>query len=85
MMSEAELDEILTVRWPALVRRAMIDGDQWTRTFVLSIARQGKRRSWKPSRKQAEIMRRLLADLAQHDGDASDLIDEQDGGTRKTA
>jgi len=84
MMTEAELDEILTIRWPALVRRSMIDGDEWTRAFVLSIARQGKRPTWTPTRKQQEIMRRLLSELSRADEEPCDLI-EDEGGHRTSA
>ncbi|KPQ07464.1 MAG: hypothetical protein HLUCCA12_06505 [Rhodobacteraceae bacterium HLUCCA12] len=63
MMTEAELDEILTVRWPAIVRRSMIDGDEWTQSFAKSIARNGKRPNWRPTPKQEAIMRRLVSDL----------------------
>lgn len=75
MMTDCELDEILTTRWPRLVRRAMTDGDQWTQSFVKSIARAGKRPSWRPTRKQEAIMRRLLQEMAQHDPDPGNLID----------
>lgn len=38
-MTEAELDEIMLLHWPGTLRRAMTDGDDWTRGFVRSIAR----------------------------------------------
>ena len=60
-MTESELDHILTFRWPELLRRVMAtEADDWVRGFVRSIARHGKRPGWKPSPKQAAIMRRLL-------------------------
>lgn len=63
-MTEQELDEILTLRWPAVVRQVMADGsDDWLKGFVCSIARQGKNKSWHPSKRQVSIMRRLLAEL----------------------
>lgn len=63
-MTEHELDEIMTARWPAVVRRAMADGsDEWLQGFVKSIARHGKRPRWRPTVKQARIMRRLVAEL----------------------
>lgn len=45
--------------------RAVIgaERDDWTRSFALSIARQAKRRNWKPSPRQLGVMRRLVADL----------------------
>ncbi|MBT9385635.1 hypothetical protein KM176_17320 [Pseudooceanicola sp. CBS1P-1] len=62
-MTEAELDEIMTLRWPVIVRRVLAsENDAWLKGFVLSIARNGKRRSWHPSTKQEQIMRRLIAE-----------------------
>ncbi|MCT4610975.1 MAG: hypothetical protein N4A70_17455 [Pelagimonas sp.] len=64
-MTELELDEILTARWPIVMRRVMADGsDQWLQGFVRSIAKHGKRASWRPSPKQAQIMRRLVSELS---------------------
>ena len=63
-MTERELDEIMTFRWPMVVRRVMAEGaDEWLQGFVKSVAKHGKRRSWRPSSKQEEIMRRLLNEL----------------------
>lgn len=63
-MTDHELDEILTHRWPLVLRRVMADGsDEWLKGFVKSIARHGKRPSWRPSTKQAGIMRRLVSEL----------------------
>ncbi|GAA0303387.1 hypothetical protein [Rhodovulum strictum] len=76
-MTDRELDEILTLRWPVLVRRAMIDGDKWTRSFVLSIARNGKRPNWRPTPKQEAIMRRLLMDMAQHEDQPPEVIEDE--------
>lgn len=62
-MTEEELDMILTFRWPRVVRQVMgLTNDQRLKGFVCSIARHGKRRSWKPSRKQEAWMRSILAD-----------------------
>ncbi|WP_127114041.1 hypothetical protein [Shimia sediminis] len=63
-MTDRELDEILTFSWPLVLRRVMADGsDEWLKGFVRSIARHGKRPSWRPSVKQAQIMRQLVAEL----------------------
>ncbi|MGC9370308.1 MAG: hypothetical protein ACP5DX_12275 [Paracoccaceae bacterium] len=63
-MTDRELDEILTFRWPIVMRRVMADGsDEWLKGFVKSIARHGKRPSWRPSQKQEQIMRRLVSEL----------------------
>lgn len=64
-MTDTELDEILTVRWPFVVRQTMADGsDDWVKGFVRSIAKHGKRPGWKPSDKQEAFMRRLLAEVS---------------------
>ena len=63
-MSDLELDEILTLRWPAVIRQTMADGsDDWLKGFVRSIAKHGKRPSWRPTAKQEALMRRLLAEV----------------------
>lgn len=67
--TEAELDEILTHRWPSVLRRTMAEStDDWLKGFVRSIARHGKRRTWRPTARQHQIMRQLLLEL----GTASD-------------
>lgn len=79
-MNEQELDEILTVHWPAVVRRVMADdADDWLKGFVRSIARHGKRKSWTPSAKQEALMRKLLAEQHQPRSPQLDLI-ECEGG-----
>lgn len=63
-MTEAELDEILTFRWPRIVRRVMAEAcDEWIKGFVLSIARHGKRANWHPSPKQEQIIRRVVSEF----------------------
>lgn len=63
-MNTQELDEILMFRWPIVIRRVMADGsDDWLKGFVQSIAKHGKRSTWHPSKKQEQIMRRLLSEL----------------------
>ncbi len=63
-MTDRELDELLTIRWPMVMRRVMADGtDEWLKGFVRSIAKHGKRASWRPSTKQEQIMRRLVTEL----------------------
>lgn len=66
-MTEQELDEIMTFRWPQVVRTTMASSaDKRTKGFVLGIAKYGKRRDWFPSPKQAALMRRILRE--QNDG-----------------
>lgn len=63
-MTPGELDEIMTVYWPRVLRRVMADGsDEWLKGFVRSIARHGKRPSWRPTDRQIQIMRRLVSEL----------------------
>ncbi len=62
-MTDLELDNILTHRWPLVMRAAMAGTDDWLKGFVRSIARHGKRASWRPSQKQEEIIRRLVSEL----------------------
>lgn len=59
-----ELDQVLTLHWPGVVRHVMADGsDPWIKGFVRSIARHGKRATWRPSKKQEHLMRRLLSEI----------------------
>ncbi|MCB1349304.1 MAG: hypothetical protein KDK11_11935 [Maritimibacter sp.] len=75
-MTAQELDEIL-YRWPTVLRRVMADGsDEWVRGFAKSIARHGKRRAWRPTFKQAQIMRRLVAELGTGSQGELELIEE---------
>jgi hypothetical protein len=62
-MTENELDEILLLRWPLVTRRVMAGPDEWLKGFVRSIAKHGKRPKWRPSVKQAQLMRRLVAEI----------------------
>lgn len=75
-MTGRELDEAL-YRWPRVLRRVMADGsDEWIKGFAKSIARHGRRASWQPSPKQAQIMRRLLAETSPADEGELELIEE---------
>lgn len=79
-MTEAELDMVMVTYWPAVLRRAMVEGDDWTRSFVKSIARAYKRPGWMPSPRQEFFMRRLLREMRES-GDACEtlqLIEEVD-------
>jgi hypothetical protein len=63
-MTERELDELLMLYWPQVLRRVMADGsDEWIKGFVRSIAKHGKRAAWRPSARQEQIMRRLVSEL----------------------
>lgn len=75
-MTEQELDQILTHQWPAVVRRVMGDGsDEWLKGFVRSIAKHGKRPKWRPSAKQEQIMRKLVAEVGTGADDDIQLIE----------
>lgn len=65
-MTDLELDEILTLRWPGIVRRVMGDSrtEGFLRGFVRSIARHGKRRDWRPTLKQERLMRQVLTEYS---------------------
>lgn len=63
-MTELELDEILTLHWPRVTRRAYACGDKWAQSFARSIAKHSKNETWKPSTKQAANMRRLVRELS---------------------
>lgn len=63
-MTDQDLDELLTLHWPSVIRHVMAENsDEWIKGFVRSIARHAKRPTWRPSIKQEQIMRRLVADL----------------------
>jgi len=78
-MTALELDEILTLRWPRLVRRVMGDlsADDFAKGFVRSIARAGKRPSWRPSVKQERIMRQMLLDYRTEPEPEIDVIERE--------
>lgn len=75
-MTELELDEILTLHWGRVIRRTMVDGDEWAQGFAKSIARHGKRRDWRPTPKQAHIMRQMVSDLGTAVHENVDLVDD---------
>jgi len=75
-MTDHELDQIMIHRWPGILRRAMVDGDDFTRGFARSIARAYKRPGWTPSPKQEHIMRALLREMRGPVGNP-ELIEEE--------
>ncbi len=76
-MTDRELEEILTFRWPIVMRRVMADGaDQWLQGFVRSVAKHGKRASWHPSEKQEQIIRRLVSELYNEPQSDGELIEK---------
>jgi hypothetical protein len=49
----------LEYRWPAVVRNAT----GWEKGFALSIAKNLRRKKWKPTPKQEAQMQRMVSDL----------------------
>lgn len=76
-MTDIELDQIMIYSWPMVLRRVMSeDSDEWLKSFVQSIARHGKRPAWRPTPKQAQIMRRLVSELGTAPDDVSLFEDD---------
>ena len=59
------VDELLW-SWPSVCQSATTE---WAKDFARSIASQSRRRNWKPSPKQHQLMQRLVNELYQHRGD----------------
>lgn len=76
-MTDLELDQILILKWPSVVRRIMGDpnADEFARGFARSIARNGKRQAWRPSPKQARIMREMVDQYGRFDEADPQLIE----------
>lgn len=76
-MTDLELDKILTLEWPAVVRRVMgdVNTEGFARGFALSIARHGKRPAWRPTPKQEYLMKQFLRDYSGATEPELDLID----------
>lgn len=76
-MTDLELDEILTLRWPVVMRRVMGDHrtEGFVRGFVRSIARHGKRPAWRPTCKQQRLMRQMLEEFTGMHEPEPDLIE----------
>ena len=77
-MTDRELDEILIYWWPKVLRRAMTGADDWAKSFCRSIARHGKRAAWRPSAKQAFLMRRFVSEVREAPKPDLNLIEEDD-------
>ena len=76
-MTDLELDRILTFQWPTVVRVVTAgSSDAWSKGFVRSIAKQGKRPNWKPTPKQAAIMKRFVAELNQSSGEVFEPFED---------
>jgi GH15 family glucan-1,4-alpha-glucosidase len=80
-MTDRDLDEIMILWWPQVLRRAMRGTDDWLKSFTRSIARHAKRPDWRPSDKQAWLMRKLVDDLRAPPEPEFDLIEQEGGRT----
>lgn len=58
--------EELLWSWPTVCKAAK---DEWAKGFALSIAKQSKRRNWKPSAKQHALMMCMVNEVYRHRGD----------------
>jgi len=63
------VEEILW-SWPTVMKVAK---DEWTRNFAKSIARQSRRRGWKPTPRQHALMSKIVADIYRRDDPDEDL------------
>jgi hypothetical protein len=64
----SELERLL-FHWPSVAAAAQRgDCNEWARDFARSISMQSRRRGWRPSIKQHEIMQRMVNDLFLHTG-----------------
>lgn len=70
-MTGAELERALH-HMPAVAERAT---NTWAAGFARSILRQSRRKGWKPTPKQSEIIRRLVAELFADAGDDAPVIE----------
>ena len=55
--------EELLFHWSAVVQRAT---NEWARDFASSIAKQSRRKGWRPTPKQAALMQRMVSELFTH-------------------
>lgn len=65
---ERTADECL-FHWQTICRVAK---DKWATDFAHSIAKQSRRRGWKPTPKQLAFMRRMVSDLFLYRADDDD-------------
>lgn len=70
MISPDELERLLH-HMPAVARGAT---NEWATGFARSILRQAQRPSWRPSAKQASMMRRLVSELFTNSDEGGELI-----------
>lgn len=77
------LDELLD-HWPAVVRAAE---SGWSKSFATSIAKQARRRGWKPTAKQGALMSRMVQELfaLESDGDDFRLIEDRPKGPQRVS
>lgn len=56
-------------------RIASMATNAWAKDFASSVVKQSRRRGWQPSGKQLGVMRRLVAELFQHEADDFTVIE----------
>lgn len=78
-MTSIELDMILTLEWPRVLRGIMGDSkaSDFSKSFARSIARHGKRPAWHPTQKQERLMRDLLSQYGRNPEPEFDLIERE--------
>ena len=67
--TNAEIERLIW-HMPTVARQA---SNGWARDFALSIKRQAHRKSWRPSPKQLELMRRMVAEMFTHSQEEGEL------------
>ena len=67
--TERTADECL-FHWNLVIKAAT---DTWAKNFAQSIAKQSRRRGWKPTPKQLNLMRSMVSALFVHWADDDDL------------
>ena len=58
-MNGAELERTL-FHWPAVIDRAP---DGWAKGFAKNIDKSSRKRGWRPTQRQAQVMRNMVSDL----------------------
>lgn len=72
-MSSEELDRLMYY-WRRVIATAT---ESWARGFALNIQRQARRSSWRPTPKQAALMRQMVAELLKEADGETVLIERE--------
>ena len=68
-MNAPRSTEELLFHWSAVAQRAT---NAWAKEFAASIAKQSRRKGWRPTPKQAALMQSLVSDLFQRSDQGED-------------